>query len=269
MTLGVRTLPSYGLDAQAEKLSIRDQDLGEGDLTGQAVRLSLVGSRGITITCLWAAAQDKQKKHQWNELELIVRSLTKLQPHFIAPWRFQSWNLSYNVSVESDRVKDKYFYITRGIDLAAEGERNNRNNPDLRMDVHGLAVAGLVERAREEPVVDVGGDEATELTARVVLAALRLRRQKDDDSELVARRPAQLVLQHGDDLGRPQELALQIDERARAPQRTQVRLEDPEVTARDGRAGGKSEGSLGIGRDNRQYEREESGCGRQEPACHE
>jgi hypothetical protein len=135
VTLGLRNFPVYGLDAQAEKLSIREQDLGEGDLTGQAVRLSLVGSRGITITCLWAAAQEKQKKHEWNELELIVRSLTKLQPHFIAPWRFQSWNLSYNVSVESDRVKDKYFYITRGIDLAAEGERNNRNNPDLRLDV--------------------------------------------------------------------------------------------------------------------------------------
>jgi hypothetical protein len=131
VTLGVRA----NLDAQAEKLSIRDQDLGEGDLTGQAVRLSLVGSRGITITCLWAAAQEKQKKHEWNELELIVRSLTKLQPHFIAPWRFQSWNLAYNVSVESDRVKDKYFYITRGIDLAAEGERSNRSNPDLRLDV--------------------------------------------------------------------------------------------------------------------------------------
>jgi hypothetical protein len=135
VTLGVRTVSGYGLDAQAEKLSIRDQDLGEGDLTGQAVRLSLIGSRGITVTALWAAAMDKQKKHQWNELELIVRSLTKLQPHFITPWRFQSWNLAYNVSVESDRVKDKYFYITRGIDLAAEGERNNKNTPDLRLDV--------------------------------------------------------------------------------------------------------------------------------------
>jgi hypothetical protein len=37
--------------------------------------------------------------------------------------------------VESDRVKDKYFYITRGIDLGAEGERANRGNPDLRFDV--------------------------------------------------------------------------------------------------------------------------------------
>lgn len=135
VTLGIRNLPGYGLNDQAMALSIRDEDLGEGDLTAQAVRLSLVGSRGITICGLWAAAQEKQAKHKWNELELIVRSLTKLQPHFIAPWRFQSWNLAYNVSVESDRVKDKYFFITRGIDLAAEGERKNKNNPDLRGDV--------------------------------------------------------------------------------------------------------------------------------------
>lgn len=135
VTLGIRSFPGYGLNDQAKALSIRDEDLGEGDLTGQAVQLTLVGSRGITICGLWAAAQDKQAKHKWDELEMIVRSLTKLQPHFIAPWRFQSWNLAYNVSVESDRVKDKFFFITRGIDLAAEGERKNKNNPDLRWDV--------------------------------------------------------------------------------------------------------------------------------------
>ena len=135
LALGLRKTSGYGLDDQAGKLAIRDQDLGDGDLTAQAVRLSLLGSRGVTVCALWAAANEKQKKHEWTELELIVRSLTKLQPHFIAPWRFQSWNLAYNVSVESDRVKDKYFFITRGIDLAAEGERNNFNNPDLRWDV--------------------------------------------------------------------------------------------------------------------------------------
>src|SRR5262249_46839225 len=29
-------------------------------------------------------------------------------------------------------VNDKYFYITRGIELLAQGERQNKNNPDLR-----------------------------------------------------------------------------------------------------------------------------------------
>ena len=84
------------------------------------------------MTALWKAAIDRQARNEWNELELLVRLLTKLQPHFLTPWLFQSWNLSYNVSVESDRVKDKYFYIARGIELLAQGERLNRDNPDMR-----------------------------------------------------------------------------------------------------------------------------------------
>ena len=39
------------------------------------------------------------------------------------------------MSVESDRVNDKYFYITRGIGLLAEGERQNRDNPDMRWSI--------------------------------------------------------------------------------------------------------------------------------------
>src|SRR5205823_14816081 len=70
-----------------------------------------------------------------NKLEVVVRSLTKLQPHFIRPWLFQSWNLSYNVSVESDRPRDKYFFIARGIDLLCQGERQNSDHPDLRWSV--------------------------------------------------------------------------------------------------------------------------------------
>jgi hypothetical protein len=121
--------------AQAEELAIREVDRGEVELTGAVVRLGLTGSRGLAICILWNSAIDKQKKNQWNELEVLVRSVTKLQPHFITPWLFQSWNLSYNVSVECDRIRDKYFYITRGVELLAEGERQNRNNPDLRWNV--------------------------------------------------------------------------------------------------------------------------------------
>src|SRR5262245_12973021 len=95
---------------QAQTLELTEETTGETDLLGSAVRLTLTGSRGLATTILWNAAIDKQMKNEWNELEFIVRSLTKLQPHFLTPWLFQSWNLTYNVSVESDRVKDKYFY---------------------------------------------------------------------------------------------------------------------------------------------------------------
>ena len=124
-----------GVDAQARDLSIREQSRGEVDLIGAIVRISTMGLRGMATCYVWTNAIDAQKKNQWNELELHVRTLTKLQPHFITPWVFQSWNLSYNVSVESDRVNDRYFYIARGIGLLAEGERRNRDNPYMRWSI--------------------------------------------------------------------------------------------------------------------------------------
>jgi hypothetical protein len=145
----VRQSESFGIEAQARALELREQDRGEVGLTGSALRLTLLGSRGLVVCSLWVAATEKQKKHEWNELELIVDSLTKLQPHFITPWLFQSWNLAYNVSVESDRIRDKYFYMTRGIQLLAEGERQNKNHPDLRfsMGFYNQHKIGLADEA--------------------------------------------------------------------------------------------------------------------------
>jgi hypothetical protein len=124
-----------GVDAQARDLSIREESRGEVDLLGAIVRLSTMGLRGVATCYEWTNAMEAQKKNQWNELELHVRTLTKLQPHFITPWIFQSWNLAYNVSVESDRISDKYFYIARGIGLLAQGEKQNRDNPDMRWSI--------------------------------------------------------------------------------------------------------------------------------------
>ena len=121
--------------AGPERLAIREESRGDVELLGSFVRLSLTGSRGLVTCILWDSAIDKQKKNQWNQLEVIVDSLTRLQPHFTTPWLFQSWNLAYNVSVESDRVRDKYYYMSRGIELLARGERQNHNHPDLRWSI--------------------------------------------------------------------------------------------------------------------------------------
>jgi hypothetical protein len=138
--------------AQALDLAIREQDRGEVELTDAFVRLSLVGFRGLATCYLWSTAMDQQKKNEWNELELTVTSLTKLQPHFITPWLYQSWNLAYNVSVESDRPKDKFFYVTRGIHLLAEGERKNHHHPDLRWNI-GFYTQHKVGRSDETNVM--------------------------------------------------------------------------------------------------------------------
>jgi hypothetical protein len=123
------------LEAQADRLAVREQSLGDVELSGSALRLMLIGSRGATLCGLWVMAIEMQKKHEWNKLEMLVASITKLQPHYKTPWMFQSWNLAYNVPAECDRVKDKYYFISRGIELLAEGERQNRNNPDMRFEL--------------------------------------------------------------------------------------------------------------------------------------
>lgn len=139
------------VEPMANSLQLRETSRGEVELTSSAVRLLMTGSRGIASTFLWAAAIEQQKKHEWNEVELLVSSITKLQPNFITPWLFQSWNLAFNVSVECDRPRDKYYYVSRGIELLGEGERRNQGDgtfpghPEIRqtMGIYYLRKIGL------------------------------------------------------------------------------------------------------------------------------
>ena len=122
---------SVVVDPVGKGSAVREQDLGDVHLTGSLVRLGLGGFRGVTTCYLWNLAMDKQMKNQLNELEVIVGWLTDLQPHFNTPWLFQAWNFAYNVSNKTDQPSDKYFWVSRGIQLLADGERQNRDNPDL------------------------------------------------------------------------------------------------------------------------------------------
>ncbi len=121
--------------AGVEALELRELEQGDPEITSTAMRLGTLGSRGFVITALWKAAIEKFKRNEWHEFEFLVRTVTRLQPNFTTPWIYQSWNLSYNVSVENDRLNDMYFYITRGIELLAEGERMNRKSPDMRYQI--------------------------------------------------------------------------------------------------------------------------------------
>lgn len=121
------------VEARANDLGLREQSLGEVELTGAAVRLSLTGSRGLVICSLWVAADQHQKRRELNKLELVVDSITKLQPQFSSVWLYQSWNMAYNIPAELEEGKDQYFYIARGLQILNEGVQRLQNNPDLRL----------------------------------------------------------------------------------------------------------------------------------------
>lgn len=126
---------TYQVEPRARELQLLETAKGEADVLGSAARTSLSGLRGLATCALWREAIEQQKKNQWNSLERTVDKLTRLQPHLVTPWLFQSWNLAYNVSVESDRIGDKYYYVTKGVKLLARGERQNRHQPNLRRDI--------------------------------------------------------------------------------------------------------------------------------------
>jgi hypothetical protein len=118
-------LSSHSVTALAERYDLRELDQGDPELAANTAKLALVGMRGIVVTALWRAAQEKQKRNEFHEFELYARTVTELQPNFITPWIFQSWNIAYNVSVENDKLGDMYFYIARGIELLATGDKRN------------------------------------------------------------------------------------------------------------------------------------------------
>lgn len=114
------------LEDRAEKHDLKEIHLGEVDMGGSAARFALVSFRGPLICGLWWEAQERKDMHDWAQMELLTRSLTKLQPHFQGPWLYLAWDWAYNVAVEFDDIEKKYFYFTLGTQLLAEGEMRNR-----------------------------------------------------------------------------------------------------------------------------------------------
>ncbi|MDY3555426.1 hypothetical protein R5W24_004569 [Gemmata sp. JC717] len=128
---------NHTIESQAQRLEVWElnPEESEAEVVGSALRLTLTGSRGFVVTGLWLSAIDKQRRNDFHEFEQRVQAVTKLQPNFITPWIFQSWNIAYNVSVEMHGSGDMYFYIARGIELLAKGERQNRRSPDMRYQI--------------------------------------------------------------------------------------------------------------------------------------
>ena len=114
-------LASKSILNQSYALDLRELEQGDPEIAGEAARLMLTGSRGFAVAYLWHSAIEAQKRNDFHKMEKRIQAVTSLQPHFITPWLFQSWNIAYNVSVEMQGSGDMYFYIARGIELLGRG----------------------------------------------------------------------------------------------------------------------------------------------------
>src|SRR4051794_10701140 len=72
--------------SQGRRAELRELEQGDPEVAGEALRIGLVGSRGLVVTLLWSQAIESQKRNDFHKFEQLVRTVTKLQPHFITPW---------------------------------------------------------------------------------------------------------------------------------------------------------------------------------------
>jgi hypothetical protein len=137
-TLGtseIKGQPGGVLAQYRERHRLSQAELGQIDPTSEMIRLASLGMRSFGETILWSNANRYQMKKEWTLLRNTLDQISKLQPHSILVWRYQAWNLSYNVSVAFDDYHDKFYWVIEGIDFLLDGVHLNDREPRLYWDM--------------------------------------------------------------------------------------------------------------------------------------
>jgi hypothetical protein len=121
-------------------------NLGDIDPASETIKLATLGMRGVAANILWEKANDCKKREDWTGLSATLQQITRLQPNFVSVWRFQAWNLSYNVAVEFDDYHDRYYWLMKGVDFLKEGISYNAREPILLWDI-GWFISQKIGRA--------------------------------------------------------------------------------------------------------------------------
>ncbi len=119
------------LAVKREEMKLGQTSLGEIDPASETLKLVTLGLRGVAATFLWDEAIEAKKKQNWEAASAAAQQIIKIEPNFYAVWDFQAHNLSYNISVEFDDYRDRYWWVRKGIDFLILGTRYNDNEPRL------------------------------------------------------------------------------------------------------------------------------------------
>ena len=118
-----------------QQYDLGEATLGKVDPSSSAMNLVLLGLRGPAASLLHLKAIEYQEKKQWAKLRATVDSIILLQPHYVQIWKFQGWNLAFNVSREWDRVADRFYWVKEGIKFLQLGTTRNQTATNLYHNV--------------------------------------------------------------------------------------------------------------------------------------
>jgi len=103
-----------------------ESTLGDIDPSSAAANLVLLGLRGMAASVLHQNAIGYQERKDWGKLKSTVETILRLQPHYVEVWKFQGWNLAFNVSREWDRVDDRFYWVKEGLKFLQKGSQRNQ-----------------------------------------------------------------------------------------------------------------------------------------------
>ena len=131
-----------------QQYGLSQASLGEIDPTSETIKLAMLGMRGVAANVLWVKANHYKMVEDWTNLSATLEQITKVQPNFSSVWIHQGWNLAYNVSVEFDNYRDRYYWVMRGINFLKEGITYNTGDPRLMWEL-AWTIGNKIGRADE------------------------------------------------------------------------------------------------------------------------
>ncbi|HXG47632.1 MAG TPA: hypothetical protein VNO52_08410 [Methylomirabilota bacterium] len=99
--------------------------------------VALGSFRGLIANALWIRANELQLEGKYFEIVQLADWITKLQPTFDQVWKYQAWNMAYNISVKFSDPADRWRWVRRGIELIRD--EGLRYNPNKTLLYHELA----------------------------------------------------------------------------------------------------------------------------------
>jgi len=84
--------------------------------------------RGIILDVVWIRMEELKQDGKCFEIVQLADLACKLSPRFPKVWKFNAWNMAYNVSVEIPDLYERWRWVRAGVDLLKD--RGIPYNPD-------------------------------------------------------------------------------------------------------------------------------------------
>ncbi len=122
------------INAQRRDLQLNwTEQIGASLPPDMALTQAALGTfRGAAVNVLWYRAAQLKEEGRFHEAMQIANWITTLQPRFPLVWEFNSWNMSYNISVATHTPEERWMWVDAGMRLLRDkGIPSNPNSQRL------------------------------------------------------------------------------------------------------------------------------------------